>query len=223
VKLLLFLLIPFAVHAQEVARVFGVPLTTAELGQPAARQLKERVLKEAIPRFVAANKLHATPPEIAAYQRWEADFQRIDKDRRAQRLAQIDQELQQPAMDESKRRALIEQRDVLLSLARHDQTRPRSDASTAARVHAQWIEGYKVKKALYEQYGGRVGITKWGPDPAGATEALLREHEKRGELQISDTGLAKEFWDALAREPRMPASKPEHYDFTYYWLKPPPR
>jgi hypothetical protein len=160
---------------------------------------------------MAANDLKATPEEIAAYGRWEAAFQLQDRERRAARLAQLEKA---SAPSEAERQEL----DVLRQLAKHDANRP----APSTQVHGWWIEGYKLKKALYEKYGGRVGITKWGPDPVGATEALLREHEKRGDLAIFDVALAREFWDSLEREPRMPATRPEHLDFTYFWLKPPP-
>ena len=209
-----------AAQAAEVAQVFGKSVTAEDLkwaaGEPptqAARQLRDMALKEAMPRFVAQHKLQATPEEIAAYGRWEADFKRADLERRRARLEVLDRELAAGTLDERKR----EEREVLLRLRKSDAERP----PPSGRVHAWWIEGFKVKKALYEKYGGRVGITKWGPDPVGATEALLREHEKRGDLAILDAALAREFWDSLAREPRMPATQPEHRDFTYYWLKPP--
>jgi len=203
---------------QEVARVFGKAVTAAELkwtpGEPpalAARELRQVTLKEASARFSAEHNLKASPEEIAAYGRWEADFKQKDRAQRAARLAELEKVA---APDESQRREL----DVLRSLAKHDAEPP----APSTQVHAWWIEGYKLKKALYEKYGGRVGITKWGPDPIGAIEALLREHEKRGDLVILDASLAREFWDSLAREPGMPATRPEHRDFTYYWLKPPP-
>jgi hypothetical protein len=211
----LALVAPLA-SGQEVAKVFGKGISAADLkwapGQPpaqAARQLRDLALKEAGTRFMAGNKLQATPEEVAAYGRWEAAFQRQERERRAARLA----ELEKVAAPDEKQR---EELDVLRSLAKHDAERP----APSPQVHAWWIEGYKLKKALYERYGGRVGITKWGPDPVGASEALLREHEKKGDLVIRDAALAAEFWGALAREPRYPA-KPEQVDFTYYWLKPP--
>jgi len=220
--LLLALLLPCAAWAQEVARVFGTPVTAAQVnwkaGEPpaqAARQLRELVLKEVTPRFIAQHKLEATPEEVAAYARWEAEFKRGDEQRRRTRLEQLERELAAGSADPKKR----EERDLLLRLRNFDGQLP----PPSPQVHAWWIEAFKLKKALYEKYGGRVGITKWGPDPVGATEALLREHERRGELVILEAALAREFWESLAREPRMPATKPEHIDFTYFWLKPPVR
>lgn len=211
--------------AQDVARLFGRPIAAAELrdqgqasAEPMSRKLRDVVAREVLARFVAANRLQATPEEIAAYRSWEAEFRKRDLARRTARLAQIEKELGDSGMDPGKREQLTQERDVLLRLRKHDAERPAGPGSE--RVHAVWIEGYKVKKALYEKYGGRVGIGKWGPEPAGAMEALLREHEQRGELAIFDAGLAKAFWDAQQKEPRFLA-KPEQVDFTYYWLKPP--
>jgi hypothetical protein len=212
----LALLAPSA-FGQEVAKVLGKSVSAAELkwapGQPpaqAAKQLRDLAYAEAGKRFIAANNLKATPDEIATYGRWEADFQGKERERRAARRAELEN---MPALDDRQRQEL----GVLRSLAKFDAERPPPNP----QVHGWWIEGYKLKKALYEKYGGRVGITKWGPDPVGATEALLREHENRGELRITDAALAREFWDSLAREPRFLA-KPEQIDFTHYWLKPPP-
>jgi hypothetical protein len=201
---------------QEVARVFGRSLSAADLrwtlGEPpaqAARDLRSWVLMEADERFIAANKLQATPDEIAAYARWEEEFQARDRARRTARRAELEN---MSSLDDKQ----LQELDVLRSLAKYDAERP----PATPEVHAWWVERYKLQKALYEKYGGRVGITKWGPDPVGATEALLREHEKKGDLVIRDATLSAEFWGALAREPRYPA-KPEQIDFTYYWLKPP--
>jgi hypothetical protein len=213
---LILALVPPWAFSQEVAKVFGKPVSAAELkwtpGQPpaqAARQLRELALKEAGTRFIAANALKATPQEIAEYGRWEASFQAREHERRAARRAELEKS---PALDERQRQEL----DVLRNLAKFDAERPPPNA----QVHGWWIEGYKLKKALYEKYGGRVGITKWGPDPVGATEALLREYERKGDLRIFDAALAAEFWGSLEREPRFPA-RPGDIDFTYYWLKPP--
>ena len=105
---------------------------------------------------------------------------------------------------------------------RADAGRPVTEAQAASRkrVWTLWITGFKANKALYEKYGGRVGLTKFGPEPIGALETLLRGREKAGALRIFDEALAREFWAWYAVQPRRLA-KPEEIDFTFYWLKPP--
>jgi len=187
---ILLALAPCRAAAQEVARVFAVPLSASDIGltdagsRPAAAAiLRQRAMKAALERFVLEHNLQATDAELEAYGRWNA---------------------------ESLRRQ-----------GRADTGRPvtESQAASRRRVWGQWITGFKANKALFEKYGGRVGLTKFGPEPIGAIEALLRERARAGDLVIADAALAKEFWSWYASQPRRVA-RPEEIDFTHYWLRP---
>lgn len=215
--------------AQDVARVFGKPVTAPELKlsdensiAAAASALRQRVLKEAMERFIAQHQLEATEADLAAYEKFDAEFRRLDRARRVSRRQEIESDLKAQGLDPAKRQRLDQEREVLVSLERHDAERASmtQDGASKRRVWVPWITAYKARKALHEKYGGIVAITKWGPDPVGATAVLLREHEKRGEIRIADAALAAEFWKPLEAPPRFAASRPEHFDFTYYWLKP---
>jgi len=222
-----------AAHAQApgervVARVFGTAITAAELkwmeGKPAAdavAPLKQLVLQAATERFMSANNLLANDEDYAAFGKFDAEFRRVEIARRTEQKGRLEQELARPDLEPRKREQLEQQRAVLASLERYDAERAAMTMDDVAkrRVWGPWITSYKVNKALYDKYGGRVGITKWGPDPVGAVEALLREHEQRKDFEILDAELAKAFWDWYAAQPRMPA-KPGQFDFGYYWLKP---
>jgi hypothetical protein len=211
-----------------VARVFGAQVTAAELkwpdGKPAAEAvapLRQRVLAAATERFMAANNLYATDEDYAAFGKFDAEFRRAEIARRKEQKGKLEQELKRADLDAKQRQAYEQQLGVLASLEKYDAERDATPMGDAAKrsVWGPWIANYKVNKALYEKYGGRVGITKWGPEPTGAIEALLREHEKKGDLAILDPALAKAFWDWHAAQPRM-LMRPEQVDFGYYWLKP---
>jgi hypothetical protein len=214
-----------------VAKVFGRDVTVYELQwlrtlnvQDAARRLRGIALGAAAERYITEKKLQASPEDIAAFAKWDAAFRKAERGDRTQRLQQIETQLKAAGLSPPQRKQLEDEKQVLQSFgAMQDmrQSRPLGpgDEERALRV---WIEGHKLRKALYEQYGGRVGMTAFGPDPVGATEAWLREHEKAGRLRILDENLAEEFWLAFEREPREPA-RPEQIDFTYYWLKPVPQ
>ena len=191
-RLLSFLLAlaPCLAGAQEVARIYDVPVSAKDIGlsdaasrPAAAATLRQRAMKAALERFVIEQKLQATDEDLEAYGRWNEEFQRR----------------QGPP----------------------DAGRPVTEAQAASRkrVWSQWITGFKANRALYEKYGGRVGLTKFGPEPIGGLEALLREREKAGHLRIFDAALAREFWSWYAAQPRRVA-RPEEIDFTYYWLRP---
>lgn len=226
---LLLALAPCLGAAQEVARVFEAPLTAKDIGlsgpatrPAAAAALRQRAMKAAIERFVLDEKVHATDEDLEAYGKWHEEFQRMEKERRARRLAEVEAALKKPGTQMLEREQLERERELYRGLAQGDAKREAAerDAGSRKRVWSQWITGFKANKALYEKYGGRVGITKFGPDPVGAVEALLREREAKGDLVIADAALAKEFWSWYASQPRRVA-RPEEIDFTYYWLKPP--
>jgi len=230
-SLIVFLLalVPCLGAAQEVARVFEAPLTAKDIGlagpatrPAAAAALRQRAMKAAIERFVLDEKVHATDEDLEAYGKWNEEFQRLEKDRRARRLAEVEAALKKQSTPMLEREQLERERELYRSLAKTDAQREAAarDAGSRERVWRQWITGFKANKVLYEKYGGRVGITKFGPEPIGAIEALLREREKKGDLVIADAALAKEFWSWYASQPRRVA-RPEEIDFTYYWLKPP--
>jgi len=187
---ILLALAPCLAAAQEVARIFEVPVFAKDIGlsdaasrPAAAASLRQRAMKAAFERFVVEQKLEATDEDLAAYGRWNEEFLRRQ--------------------------------------GRAEAGRPVTEAQAASRkrVWSQWIASFKANRALYEKYGGRVGLTKFGPEPIGAVEALLRERERAGDLVIADSALAREFWSWYASQPRRVA-RPEEIDFTHYWLRP---
>jgi hypothetical protein len=217
-----------AAQAEEVARIDDVPVLARQIGlaelptlPAAANALRQRAMKSALQWFVAQEKIAASDADLAAYAKWNEEFQRRDKARRTQRLEQVEAALEQPDLASAQREQLLRERDTYRQVARYDAEREAAsrDPRSRQRVWGPWITSFKANKALYDKYGGRVGLTKFGPEPIGALETLLRSREKAGALRIFDEALAKEFWAWYAVQPRR-AAKPEEIDFTYYWLKP---
>lgn len=213
--------------SQVVAKVFGVPITADDIeydrGDAAhsARLLKQRVEREAVQRFLRANRLEATEADLAAYAKFDREFRQVDRVRRARDLERLEKELAAGIADPRRREQAESHRATLQQLAKRDAEMAGvlPDEASQRRVWKPWIEGYKLNKALYDKYGGTVGITKFGPDPVGARAALLREHERNGDFSIADAALRAAFWAEVDRPPRMVA-KPKDIDFGYYWLKP---
>jgi hypothetical protein len=218
---------PGADGQRVVAQIFGKRVTAADVQfdgnntEIAAQRLRALAQRVALERFIADNHLQATADDITAFRHWQEQSQKADRALHARQLAQLETQLRRSDLSADARRKIESGRDALLQLSRIDEQQSARLAAPAddERALKIWIEGHKARRALYERYGGRVGITTLGPDPVGASEAMLREHEKRGEIRIDDDTLRQAFWDAFIREPQVPA-KPEQIDFTYYWLKP---
>lgn len=222
-----------------VAQVFGQTVTASDLqwvpgtpAQGAAQRLRALALREALDRYIAENRLQATPEDLAAYRDWDRRFRQAEAQRQQRELAELETQLARTDLPADTRAKVEAGREALLKLMRIGAEREAAvkaaeggrkgpEQEAADRALRVWIEGHKARKSMYERYGGRVGLTRFGPDPVGASEALLREHEKAGRLRIDDRDLAQAFWEAFILEPRTPA-RPDQIDFTYYWLKPIP-
>jgi hypothetical protein len=71
----------------------------------------------------------------------------------------------------------------------------------AAELHAMRrdmgraiIRQWKINKALYEQYGGRIIYQQLGPEPLDAYRQFLEQRQAEGAFTIHDQALADRFW-----------------------------
>lgn len=56
------------------------------------------------------------------------------------------------------------------------------------------IRQWKIDKALYDRYGGRIIYQQLGPEPLDAYRLFLEERQREGAFAIHDQGLANRFW-----------------------------
>ena len=66
----------------------------------------------------------------------------------------------------------------------------------AARLESAeaFIKQWKVNRALYQQYGGRIGFQQGGPEPLDAYRKFLEERQAAGDFSIESEAMAAEFW-----------------------------
>jgi hypothetical protein len=221
---------PPGLGAEEVARVLGVGIDRSEL--PAAGEgpagelgrLYDRVWNGVSRHYIEQNSLNATQEEIAEVLGYEREFERRDRAQRARKLEELDRRLAGGELEPTEHARVEEFRAVLARLAQGDlenDRAPAPDPERQAAQHAQWIELWKVSRALYEQYGGIVALTHFGPFPHGARVALLEDYERRGLLQFSDAQLRDRLFALLATRPQMTLA-PGQVDFTPFWRRPIP-
>jgi hypothetical protein len=64
----------------------------------------------------------------------------------------------------------------------------RDEAATA------FIRQWKINRALYEQYGGRIIFQQGGPEPLDAYRRFLESEQARGDFVILNKDLEAAFW-----------------------------
>ena len=81
-------------------------------------------------------------------------------------------------------------------LASLDETARGAAEDQAARrqVAAAFIRQWKINRALYQQYGGRIIYQQGGPEPLDAYRTFLQARERQGAFKILNPAFAAEFW-----------------------------
>ncbi len=82
-------------------------------------------------------------------------------------------------------------------LATADDLSPEEKAEIDAMRHEMAsgiIRQWKLNKALYDQYGGRIIYQQLGPEPLDAYREFLRQREADGAFAIRDHALEESFW-----------------------------
>ena len=100
-----------------------------------------------------------------------------------------------PRQEKEKTLKALEQ--VLQSLNREqEQMKGREEQMRAMkrRMAGHFVRHWKLNKALYEQYGGRVIFQQAGPEPLDAYRDFLKEQEKAGAFKLIDPSLSEPFW-----------------------------
>ncbi len=215
--------------ADVIATVLGQVITRDEIAAAEGERAQDIKLHDLVWRrvsrhYIDVQGLAATPEEIAAAVEYHREFAARDRDQRARKLAELDERLAADGLKPDERARLEEFRKVLGRLAQHDMEQdrlPPPDPARQGQLLIPWIEQWKMNKALYEQYGGVVALTRFGPDPHGARAALMADYERRGLLRFSDPAQRERVFAWLNRRPSM-VTRPEEVDFTPYWERPIP-
>lgn len=218
---------PAAHGAENVATVLGESITQSELagagGEPAAlRRLLDFVWRRAARHYVEQNGLDATAEEVAELAAYHREFERKDRAQRARKLEELNQRLSAGNLDAKQRAWLEEFRTVLTRLARHDagiEDLPGPNPDEQAAMPALWIAFWKTNVAIYEQYGGVVALTRFGPDPQGARLALITDYERQGLIRFHDAIWRERLLARLSSRPAI-VIPPGEVEFTPYWRRP---
>ncbi len=166
-----------------------------------ASQMQEAILQRLFAHYQAEHDIEATPAEIEAF---EDNFDRMkaeDQAARAQRIADLDQELARESLDETERSARIAERARLSELQASLDGPSALSAEETAQISAMRqqmaksiIEQWKLNKALYEQYGGRIIFQQLGPEPLDAYRQFLEERQAAGDFVIHESAYEPGFW-----------------------------
>jgi hypothetical protein len=173
------------------------------LGQPAqatdGETLRYEVLRALMARYAKAKGITATSAEIDAYlDQMRRTLQR-DRERALQQRDALTQRLAAAQPGDAERQALTRELADATNTAQTLDSMLRglddpADRAARREVAAAFIVQWKIHRALYRQYGGRIGYQQGGPEPLDAVRRFLEAHQARGDFAIADPALAAAFW-----------------------------
>lgn len=224
-----------------VARVLGRTIRASEIGlgegydwkrdSPAScgpddpgGKLGGIVFNEVFRDYVKARKLEATEAEIRELREFMDRSPKADPNAKKDKLSRIEKMLKSEGISKEERDRLKKLEMMLRAYIKSDNNMTASQKAQVAREvekmmtpwYAAWVEAWKGSRALYEEFGGLVRGTKFGPIPVGARTMLVLQYEKRGELEIMDKDLERQFW-VYDRSDSGYVVPPGEIDFTPYW------
>jgi hypothetical protein len=190
-------------HAQPVYGSAADPVAGTVLGTVVrtrdVEELRFVVLRQLTDRYANANRISATPAEKQAYARAIAQALRRDRERLVARRDDLTRRLAAPDLPDAQRQALArELAQVEMGITAFGPATPAASDPEEARAREEiagaFVLQWKINRALYRQYGGRIVFQQGGPEPLDAYRRFLEEARARGDFEIVDAGLEAGFW-----------------------------
>ena len=216
--------------AQDIYGDPQVPLAGRALGTAIhtrdAEELRYVVLKRLTDKYADERRITVTQAEKDAYNARMQALRKQDLDRQAARRDELARRLAGGGLSDAQRASLRDEIDGIDKfLAALAEPAGSPDEIKAARddVATAFIRQWKINRALYQQYRGRIVFQQGGPEPLDAYRKFLEQHEARGDFAIIAKDLEAEFWryyrtDAMHSFLR-PGSTEEAQAFdTPWWL-----
>lgn len=152
-------------------------------------------------RFAKENKIEPTEQEIDTFVIRFEEQQRQNQIQWEQDRQRLIQELKNPSLSEQDRKKKESQLQTIESILNRHRKREGQDKRTEEQrrlgkrhIAHHFVTRWKINKALYAKYGGRVIFQQAGVEPVDAYRDFLKEQEKEGAFEILDKEYEKPFW-----------------------------
>jgi len=218
---------PQAETGKVVAMVMGEPVTVKD-----KHQLGGRVLGMLMERFARDHGIASTKEEIETFVRRTEEQDRkqqiqFEKDRERLRAELLSDTLSE--RERKNRESHLQSIESILKTSRElkEQMRGKEEALRRSRRRvARWfVRNWKINKALFQKYGGRVIFQQAGPEPVDAYRDFLREQEKAGAFRILDEKYKASFWRYFTNDAMhsfYPDDEGAKFINTPWWMMDPP-
>ena len=185
-----------------IAVVLGKKITVAE-----KTELHRIILGTLLERFAVENKIEPTQEELDAFVLKNEELQKQHHVRWEADRKGLIEELKSASLPDEERKEKTARLVTIESILHREQEvkNPTPEMEEQIRlgvreVAGRFVQSWKINKALYEKYGGRVIFQQAGAEPLDAYRDFLKELEKRGAFQILDKNHEDVFWQYFTND-----------------------
>ncbi len=175
-----------------IAVVLGKKLTINDKDK-----LSGFILGALLEQFAKENKIEPTEKELNVFifkMEEEKKWLQIKFEQDRETLLK---ELESPSLsvrDRKEKKSQIETIERILKTNRQVKGQTEGMEEQWRPIAQSVVRGWKINKALYAKYGGRVIFQQAGAEPLDAYRDFLKEQEKKGAFQILDKKCEASFW-----------------------------
>jgi hypothetical protein len=180
-----------------VATIMGMDIRT---GDP--EEMRYVILAKLTDGYAAEHGVQVSREDIDAYL---AGMRRVAEEERRRHLARreaLTRQLAAEGLSEAEKESISSELASLNELIANldESNSPAEEDSEEIRQYREqvataFIRQWKINKALYEQYGGRIIFQQGGPEPLDAYRRFLESQEKAGSFKILDETFEQKFWN----------------------------
>jgi hypothetical protein len=179
-------------EAPLVAEVLEMEIRTSD-----AEEMKYVILGRLLDRYAAEQGIEVSQADIDAYLDAMQRMAEHDRQQRDVRREELQGKLATMKSEDAGYKALSAELEVLDQLAAGlDESADDAGEDREARVQvaSAFIRQWKINRALYRQYGGRIIFQQGGPEPLDAYREFLEQQQEKGAFRIADKALEDGFW-----------------------------
>ncbi len=183
-----------------IAVVLGKKITVKDKDR-----LKGLIFGTLLEQFAKENRIEPTDEEIDTFIQKNEEIKQQQNLQFKKKREQLIAELKDPNLTQSQRKEKQQYLETLdkvlksnretneltkkLTQEQEEQLRP-----MLRRMARQFVRRWKINKALFAKYGGRVIFQQAGVEPLDAYRDFLQEQEKNGAFRILDPKYKAPFW-----------------------------
>ncbi len=185
-----------------VAVVLGKEITAAEKDK-----LNGIIFGTLLQQFAAEENIEPSEEELDAFVIRSEEMEKQSQTEWEEDRERLIEQLKNSTLSDQARESKASRLKTIESILKSTREIEERTKGMEAQMHAvkrrmahQFVSSWKVNKALYEKYGGRVIFQQAGPEPVDAYRDFLKQQENNGAFQIIDKQYEAAFWNYFTND-----------------------